>query len=143
MNQLDKPNSDVEALERLASFLGTLFVKNEITATDEEVLAAVAKRRPNLKGGSELTSLNYSSQSIQCCVGRCRCITYGIQCQVDPAVVNFSRPWLVNRVTENSTLRGGQRVHVHSPPTKFLFCSRAVLFTTASLVLLSLISLQI
>lgn len=40
----------MEALERLASFLGTLFVKHEITETDEKVLAAAAKRRPKLKG---------------------------------------------------------------------------------------------
>lgn len=50
IGQLDKANADVEALERLASFLGTLFVKHDITATDEQVLAAAAKRRPKLKG---------------------------------------------------------------------------------------------
>lgn len=49
MVELDKTNSDIEALERLASFLGTLFVKHEITETDEAVLAAAAKRRPQLK----------------------------------------------------------------------------------------------
>lgn len=51
MGELDKANADVEALERLAAFLGTLFVKHEITDTDEQVLAAAAKRRPKLKGG--------------------------------------------------------------------------------------------
>lgn len=50
IGSLDKANADVEALERLASFLGTLFVKNKITETDEKVLAAAAKRRPKLKG---------------------------------------------------------------------------------------------
>ena len=50
MGKLDRTNADVEALERLASFLGTLFVKHEITETDEKVLAAAAKRRPKLKG---------------------------------------------------------------------------------------------
>lgn len=49
MAELDRANSDIEALERLASFLGTLFVKHEITETDEVVLAAAAKRRPKLK----------------------------------------------------------------------------------------------
>ncbi|CAB1100843.1 unnamed protein product [Ectocarpus sp. CCAP 1310/34] len=49
IGSLDKANADVEALERLASFLGTLFVKNQITETDEKVLAAAAKRRPKLK----------------------------------------------------------------------------------------------
>lgn len=50
MGKLDRANADVEALERLASFLGTLFVKHEITEMDEKVLAAAAKRRPKLKG---------------------------------------------------------------------------------------------
>lgn len=50
MAELDQANSDIEALERLASFLGTLFVKHEIAETDELVLAAAAKRRPKLKG---------------------------------------------------------------------------------------------
>ena len=50
MGKLDRANADVEALERLASFLGTLFVKHGITETDEKVLAAAAKRRPKLKG---------------------------------------------------------------------------------------------
>ena len=50
MGKLDRANADVEASERLASFLGTLFVKHEITETDEKVLAAAAKRRPKLKG---------------------------------------------------------------------------------------------
>ncbi|CAM9689873.1 unnamed protein product [Pylaiella littoralis] len=49
IGKLDKANADVEALERLASFLGTLFVKHDITETDEQVLAAAAKRRPKLK----------------------------------------------------------------------------------------------
>ncbi|CAN0124837.1 unnamed protein product [Ectocarpus sp. 6 AP-2014] len=49
IGSLDKANADVEALERLASFLGTLFVKNKITETDEKVLAAAAKKRPKLK----------------------------------------------------------------------------------------------
>ncbi|CAM9806230.1 unnamed protein product [Scytosiphon promiscuus] len=49
IGQLDKANADVEALERLASFLGTLFVKHDITDTDEQVLAAAAKRRAKLK----------------------------------------------------------------------------------------------
>lgn len=52
IGQLDKANADVEALERLASFLGTLFVKHDITDTDEQVLAAAAKRRAKLKGES-------------------------------------------------------------------------------------------
>lgn len=60
MDQLDQPDSDIEASERLASFLGTLFVKNEIAASDEEVLAAVAERRPNLKGRCHLSPLHYS-----------------------------------------------------------------------------------
>lgn len=52
IGRLDKKSADIEALERLASFLGTLFVKHDITETDERVLAAAAARRPNLKGGS-------------------------------------------------------------------------------------------
>lgn len=47
---LDKPNADIEALERLSSFLGTLFVKHEITDTDGQVLQTVARKRPKLEG---------------------------------------------------------------------------------------------
>ncbi|CAN0127872.1 unnamed protein product [Ascophyllum nodosum] len=49
IGQLDKASADIEALERLAAFLGTLFVKHEIMATDERVLRAAAARRPKLK----------------------------------------------------------------------------------------------
>lgn len=66
MAQLDKANADIEALERLASFLGTLFVKHEIAETDELVLAAAAKRRPKLKGGWSKPS--YSTQMCLECV---------------------------------------------------------------------------
>lgn len=52
LGQVDKPNADIEASERLASFLGTLFVKKEVTDTDAKVLAAVAARRPDLSGES-------------------------------------------------------------------------------------------
>lgn len=61
MEQLDKRNADVEALERLASFLGTLFVKHEITDTDKQVLAAAAKRRPKLQGGLLKVGLSFGS----------------------------------------------------------------------------------
>ncbi len=68
MGKLDKANADVEALERLASFLGTLFVKHDITETDEQVLQAAAKRRPKLKGtggdGVECSNVSVSRRDV-------------------------------------------------------------------------------
>ena len=63
MGKLDRANADVEASERLASFLGTLFVKHEITETDEKVLAAAAKRRPKLKGETTVLHMRVSGSS--------------------------------------------------------------------------------
>ena len=52
LDELDAEGShdDSAARQRLASFLGTLFVKNEVSGTDETVLRAVAARRPHLQG---------------------------------------------------------------------------------------------
>jgi hypothetical protein len=52
LDELDAESSQdsCAARQRLASFLGTLFVKNEVSGTDETVLRAVAARRPHLQG---------------------------------------------------------------------------------------------
>ena len=51
LDQLDTEGApDDAARQRLASFLGTLFVKHAVTDTDELVLRAVAARRPHLAG---------------------------------------------------------------------------------------------
>ncbi|CAN0023564.1 unnamed protein product, partial [Discosporangium mesarthrocarpum] len=49
MDEATGPTGTLLAQERLASFLGSLFVKHSISPTDEEVLRAVANRQPELK----------------------------------------------------------------------------------------------
>lgn len=66
IEELDKSNADVEALERLASFLGTLFVKHDIAEADAKVLAAVANRRPKLKGTAARCS-TVLCRAVLCC----------------------------------------------------------------------------
>eukprot|EP00953_Heterococcus_sp_UTEX-ZZ885_P035235 18200-Heterococcus_DN1.PRE.1 len=55
LDELDAESSQdsCAARQRLASFLGTLFVKNEVSGTDETVLRAVAARRPHLQGSGK------------------------------------------------------------------------------------------
>lgn len=55
----------MEELERLASFLGTLFVKHEIAETDARVLGAAAARRPKLKGEGSSVNVHTVRASVR------------------------------------------------------------------------------